>query len=110
VANASKAGNWYPGTEGPDYLDGRSAFHLVCSLRPVLRMALLLLTQLWTRRLLFAAVDGVLITSIRCRSLAGDFGFDPLRLGENPDALKWYAAPSKPCVRFGLACAFAHTT
>lgn len=23
-------------------------------------------------------------------SLPGDFGFDPLRLGENPEALKWY--------------------
>ena len=25
-------------------------------------------------------------------SLPGDFGFDPLRLGENPEALKWCAA------------------
>jgi len=26
-------------------------------------------------------------------SLAGDFGFDPLNLGADPTALKWYIAP-----------------
>ena len=63
-----------------------------------------------TRRLRFAAVQFVLMTPICSCSLAGDFGFDPLRLGENPDALKWYAAPStNSCVSFVLACALDRT-
>jgi hypothetical protein len=28
---------------------------------------------------------------VRAGDLPGDFGFDPLKLGEDPEALKWYA-------------------
>ncbi len=52
VANASKAGNWYPGTEGPDYLDGRCARNSTWSTCPVLRCSVLLMSQSWTRRYL----------------------------------------------------------
>ncbi|PSS31423.1 Photosystem I chlorophyll a/b-binding protein like [Actinidia chinensis var. chinensis] len=36
-------------------------------------------------------------------SLAGDFGFDPLGLGENPDNLKWYVQAELVHSRFAMA-------
>ena len=35
-------------------------------------------------------------------SLPGDFGFDPLALGEQPAALKWYAQAERPNARWAL--------
>ena len=54
---------------------------------------------------------GVLISHCCC-SLPGDFGFDPLRLGENPDALKWYIAANTkalcPCYAVMRASSLPH--
>lgn len=36
-------------------------------------------------------------------SLAGDFGFDPLGLGEDPDSLKWYVQAELVHARFAMA-------
>lgn len=37
-----------------------------------------------------------------CR-LAGDFGFDPLGLGEDPESLKWYVQAELVHARFAMA-------
>ena len=36
-------------------------------------------------------------------SLAGDFGFDPLGLGEDPKSLKWYVQAELVHCRFAMA-------
>ena len=36
-------------------------------------------------------------------SLAGDFGFDPLGLGEDPGSLKWYVQAELVHCRFAMA-------
>lgn len=36
-------------------------------------------------------------------SLAGDFGFDPLGLGEDPASLKWYVQAELVHARFAMA-------
>lgn len=36
-------------------------------------------------------------------SLAGDFGFDPLGLGEDPESLKWYVQAELVHARFAMA-------
>lgn len=36
-------------------------------------------------------------------SLAGDYGFDPLGLGEDPDSLKWYVQAELVHARFAMA-------
>ncbi|GMI64944.1 photosystem I light harvesting complex gene 5 [Hibiscus trionum] len=36
-------------------------------------------------------------------SLAGDYGFDPLGLGENPESLKWYVQAELVHARFAMA-------
>uniref|UniRef100_A0A0F7GYJ2 Chlorophyll a-b binding protein, chloroplastic n=1 Tax=Francoa sonchifolia TaxID=23250 RepID=A0A0F7GYJ2_9ROSI len=36
-------------------------------------------------------------------TLAGDFGFDPLGLGENPESLKWYVQAELVHARFAMA-------
>jgi hypothetical protein len=35
-------------------------------------------------------------------SLAGDFGFDPLGLGEDPESLKWYVQAELVHSRFAM--------
>lgn len=35
-------------------------------------------------------------------SLAGDFGFDPLGLGEDPESLKWYVQAELVHARFAM--------
>lgn len=37
-----------------------------------------------------------------CR-LAGDFGFDPLELGQDPEALRWYVQAELVHARFAMA-------
>lgn len=72
VVRAERA-TWLPGSEVPDYLTGTS------------------LTGL-QKSSLFAVVIASLLDIARCAGeLPGDFGFDPLRLGEDPTALKWYS-------------------
>lgn len=36
-------------------------------------------------------------------SLAGDYGFDPLGLGEDPESLKWYVQAELVHARFAMA-------
>lgn len=36
-------------------------------------------------------------------SLAGDFGFDPLGLGEDPESLRWYVQAELVHARFAMA-------
>lgn len=36
-------------------------------------------------------------------SLAGDFGFDPLGLGEDPESLRWYVQAELIHARFAMA-------
>lgn len=45
---------------------------------------------------------GLLIEVVWC-SLAGDFGFDPLGLGEDPKSLKWYVQAELVHCRFAMA-------
>ncbi|CAD6249372.1 unnamed protein product [Miscanthus lutarioriparius] len=47
-----------------------------------------------------AADSGVLISDCR---LPGDFGFDPLGLGEDPASLKWYVQAELVHCRFAMA-------
>lgn len=35
--------------------------------------------------------------------MAGDFGFDPLGLGEDPDSLRWYVQAELVHARFAMA-------
>ncbi|CAD6242250.1 unnamed protein product [Miscanthus lutarioriparius] len=42
-------------------------------------------------------------TAPSCRQLAGDFGFDPLGLGEDPASLKWYVQAELVHCRFAMA-------
>lgn len=36
-------------------------------------------------------------------SLAGDYGFDPLGLGEDPESLRWYVQAELVHARFAMA-------
>jgi len=44
----------------------------------------------------------MIVASLNCR-LPGDFGFDPLGLGEEPAALKWYVQAELVHCRFAMA-------
>lgn len=89
VAVQAQRDTWLPGLDPPPHLDGRSAvvFLSVC----------------------FISFSFSLLTSIACQanemkcSLVGDFGFDPLGLGEDPKSLKWYVQAELIHCRFAMA-------
>ncbi|KAG9152115.1 hypothetical protein Leryth_017684 [Lithospermum erythrorhizon] len=68
---------WFPGSSPPDWLDGRYAFTSVF--------------DDYYCTLLFTISNLPHLSLIAAFSLPGDFGFDPLGLGSDPQLLKWFA-------------------
>jgi len=70
---------WYPGSTPPAHLDGRYD---------------------WSRTVVTS--EYLVVTSGLRYSLAGDYGFDPLSLGSDPEILKWFVQAELVHARFAM--------
>jgi light-harvesting complex I chlorophyll a/b binding protein 5 len=84
VRASTDRATWLPGLDSPSYLDGTSV--------------------IWhspLQVLSFSCIDRLADICL-CWRLPGDFGFDPLGLGEEPAALKWYVQAELVHCRFAM--------
>lgn len=82
---------WLPGLDPPAYLDGRWV--------PPGTDRFGLIVFLLSFDTCSFSVGGLFL---RFNSLAGDFGFDPLGLGEDPESLRWYVQAELVHCRFAM--------
>ena len=68
--------SWLPGAELPSYLNGAAFTPTSCIVACIACSGV--------------KKDSLMPNVFTAGELPGDFGFDPLRLGENKEALQWY--------------------
>ena len=95
VVRAQLRPTWLPGLDPPPYLDGRWDFHIVVHVN-------VHLCCFKKRKCCFWAGSLFELYFVLQFSLPGDFGFDPLGLGEDPESLKWYVQAELVHARFAM--------
>lgn len=91
AVQAQQRPTWLPGLDPPPYLDGTWATS------PIEKSRQLNSVIKW--KLLYQFI----VFPLSKFRLAGDYGFDPLGLGEDPESLKWYVQAELVHARFAMA-------
>lgn len=96
VARAQARPTWLPGLDPPPHLDGRySLIYYIFLIHP------LIFIFICFSLICFLVLFSYLVC-LGMNSLAGDYGFDPLGLGEDPDSLRWYVQAELVHARFAM--------
>ena len=85
VVRAERA-SWLPGSELPSYLNGTPRLLPYSPRSPLFQPRFHCSCQVLNS----PSDKRAVLESCDVGELPGDFGFDPLRLGENKEALEWY--------------------